>query len=207
MSNLDGTRLFDALSAPIGDLIASVGRSVADAQAAMDAQTIANLKELYASSDEVAVTLREIGYQPTWYTIPEVTAEISVALIISGQNTESESAGVPPARREPARIYAAPVDANYTNRYNYELKATSSVKFRIVPVPPSTAAGALKVVPDLRGKTFVDAKALLAQRNINFDYDATKGEPVDATKIGDHSPAAASVITGSLVMLTFDFTL
>jgi hypothetical protein len=150
-------QMIDALSAPLGDLIAEVGRSVAEAQMAMDAGTIANVLALATASgpDDPNRLLRQIGYQPTWYQIPEVTAEITVALTLTGSDQSSNrSSG---ASR--MRMLAAPVDASYASRFNYELKAASSLKFRIVPVPPSPGAERMRVVPTLVGLSLAEARS------------------------------------------------
>ena len=103
-------QMIDALSAPLGDLIAEVGRSVAEAQMAMDAATIENVRTLATASgpNDPNLLLRQIGYQPTWYQIPEVTAEITIALTLSGAGSASQSPGTAAPRM---RMLAAPVDA------------------------------------------------------------------------------------------------
>ena len=104
------TDISDALSAPLGDLIAAVGRGVADAQQALDEGTIETLKKLYAENNE----LLKFGYQPTWYKIPEVDAEISVSLSISGSAQESTGVSDANTASSGIKLYAAPIDANYS---------------------------------------------------------------------------------------------
>ena len=50
--------LLDVLSAPLGDLIASVGRGVADAQRALDAASLEALREIYGSDEECCAGCR-----------------------------------------------------------------------------------------------------------------------------------------------------
>ena len=82
-----------ALSAPLGELIAAVGRGVAEAQWELDRHAVESFKTVHGSDDEASRALRELGWRPTWYRIPEVTAEIFVTLSASG---EERSAGTAP---------------------------------------------------------------------------------------------------------------
>ncbi|MEX1367434.1 MAG: PASTA domain-containing protein [Nannocystaceae bacterium] len=205
----DPLQYLDALSAPVGDLITSVGLGVARAQAELDSATVAALKEIYENvDDQTHALLREIGYRPTFYAIPEATGEIAVALTISGQaQTSSTSGGAPvpgssSATRPRARMYAAPVDASYRNRYGYELQASSQLKFKIVPVPPSNQAEQLRVIPDLIGKSFADTTALLDLFTLSWEIDGG-GEPADADLVQSHVPAPGSLVpAGTAVTLT-----
>jgi hypothetical protein len=152
---------FDALSAPLGDLIASVGLGVADAQRALDAASLAALRTIYESGEDFFRELQAIGYKPTWYHIPEAEGEIQMALSLSGTEATAPTSGsaVP---RSKVKLYAVPLDAGYTSRYNFTMTASSSVKFRIVPVPPSAAAEAMRVMPSLVGLQLGEARARLS---------------------------------------------
>lgn len=192
-------QMLDALSAPLGDLIAEVGRSVAEAQKALDAATIDNVRALAAASgpDDPDRLLRQIGYQPTWYQIPEVTAEITVALALTGSGETSGKSGAPRMR-----MMAAPVDASYASRYNYELKAASSLKFRIVPVPPSPTAERMRVVPKVVGLTLADARARLAEADVRFRL-ADEQAHADDSVVASQQPEPGELLTGGAVTLGF----
>jgi hypothetical protein len=192
MAPATNEQLLDALSAPIGDLIAEVGRSVAEAQQAMDARTIENVRALVEASDpdDPLRLLRQVGYQPTWYQIPEVTAELTVALTLTGSGSSAGGAGGRP------RLLAAPVDATYANRYGYELKAASIVKFRIVPVPPSPEAERLRVVPALVGLTFGQAKARLDELDVPWRLPEGLTPPADQAPVKTQAPPAGELLTG-----------
>lgn len=195
-------QMIDALSAPLGDLIAEVGRSVADAQKAMDAGTIENVLALAAASgpDDPNRLLRQIGYQPTWYQIPEVTAEITVALTLTGSG---ETSGSNKGGASRMRMLAAPVDASYASRFNYELKAASCLKFRIVPVPPTPSAERIRVVPKVVGLSFEEARARLAEADVRWQLADEKDEPKDVTAVATQQPAAGEILVGGVVRLGF----
>lgn len=202
MPSFDDSDLMDALSAPVGNLISSVGRSVAQAQLEMDRASITALQELYGSDEDIARMLQNLGYRPTWYHIPEVDTELTVALTVTGERTE-QGGGTPgaTAARAPVKMYAAPVDATYTNKYGFELKASSRVRFKVVPVPPSVAAEQMLVVPQLVGMSLEDARRLLMQLNIPMAEPSTDD---DAAVVEGQEPAAGSVLgPGGEVALTF----
>lgn len=196
------TELMDTLSAPLGDLIAAVGRGVADAQRAMDAATIESFREIYEEGDGFAQSLRAIGYQPTWYRIPKAEAEITVSLSIAGQ---ASTAGVTAAPGEATdgrlRLYATPIDATYTNKYEYDLRATSKLRFTIVPVPPTGAAAEMKFMPDVTRLSFFEACKLLEARGIAYQpVGDTKPSPNAAVRKSS-PPAGGVVVTGMVVTL------
>ena len=200
MPSFDDSELLDALSAPIGDLISSVGRSVAVAQLEMDRASIAALQELYGSDEDLARMLQGIGYRPTWYHIPEVETELTVALTVTGERSEA-GATANRVSKAPVKMYAAPVDATYTNKYAFQLQAASRVRFKVVPVPPSVAADQMTVVPQLVGMSHADARALLMQLNIPLNPpDSVDDEAV----VQSQEPPAGSVVArGGAVSLTF----
>jgi hypothetical protein len=193
-------QLTDSLSAPLGDLIAAVGRGVAEAQRAIDEATIEGTRALYSSDDQMLAELRRVGYQPTWYQIPEVEAELTISLSVSGQSAETGLGQASPAAGR-VRLYAAPVDATYRNRFDFDLKAASRLKFRIVPVPPSPQASDLKAVPSLADKTLAEARLLLASLGIDHRHEGEEAVG-DTAPLAGYSPAAGELLTpGQTVVL------
>ena len=239
----DPLRYLEALSAPMGDLIAAVGRGVAEAQQALDMGSLGALLSIYDdpdTSDQRLALLREIDYRPTFYAIPEVTSELTVALTITGQSTSASSpsstttaplaaaplaagamamaAPAAPGARAIApqydvaapRLYVAPVDASYQNRYAFDLRATSSIKFKIVPVPPPAQAEQLRVVPSLVGRTFAETRTLLELYRLGWAQpapaagDPPPADPADADLVLTQSAAPGSLLrAGEVIVLTF----
>jgi hypothetical protein len=168
----------DALAAPLGDLIAAVGRGMAEAQQSLDLATIETIRALYTGSGGDAEVLRRFGYQPTWYRIPELHAEITLSLSVHGSAAAAGVAGPADAQGSPGRIrlYVVPMDANYTNRYDYDLNAASVIKFKIVPVPPTVQAADLRLVPRLADLRYDEARQRLASLGIPFELDTTRAD-------------------------------
>jgi len=209
-----------ALSAPLGEFIAAVGRGVAEAQQALDLHTLETFKAVYQSGENAYAEFRLLGYQPTWYRIPEVTAEIYVTLSASGKEqlqmrpppAGSPEAGQPPARGGPAlthrpgesatsdqaggriQLYATPVDASYSNTYGYDIRACSQLKFRIVPVPPATQAEGIKVVPKLQDFTYGRAAETLRQLGIPYELADPGRAPNANDTVEKTLPEAGSIL-------------
>ncbi|MCP4665443.1 MAG: PASTA domain-containing protein [Deltaproteobacteria bacterium] len=208
------TEMTEALSAPLGDLISAVGKGVAEAQHAMDMQTIETFKSIYGpkgSNAKAYEELKQLGYQPTWYKIPEASAEITISLTVSGEAMETGTTGsqqgtsvAEPQGPGRIKLYAAPVDANYTNRYNFDLKAASHLKFKIVPVPPSSQTTDMKIMPDLAGKTLREARDILEELDISYNVVDMTPATQETDVLAGFAPEAGKILTtGQEVLLKF----
>ncbi|TVQ72242.1 MAG: hypothetical protein EA373_03055 [Oceanospirillales bacterium] len=138
--------IHDTISAPIGDIIASVGHGVAEAQAALDQGSIHQTLALYQQGDdETLQMLKDIGYQPTFYTIPEAEGDITLSMKMQVTSSPSvpttpqnaiRSQFLPQNINRKMRLFVTPVDAGYANRYGYTSTLQARIRFKIVPVPP-----------------------------------------------------------------------
>jgi hypothetical protein len=110
----------DVLAASLGTVLTSFAHSVADAQRTIDERVLEHFAAIYDTNVAAFEPLRAIGYQPTWYQIAETTAEVRLALTATSSRD----------------LRGAPVDAAYRARFGYSHTSASSLKIRIVPVPP-----------------------------------------------------------------------
>ena len=115
----------EVLISPLATMVREIGASVADAQRALDAAAIDNQARLAAEHPE----LQALGYQVTWYQIPEANVEMKMALHFEKSQTNA-----------PARMYATPFNTKYRNVLNFSADGSSMLRLRIVPVPPVTGA-------------------------------------------------------------------
>ncbi|MEY4926083.1 MAG: hypothetical protein RI894_519 [Bacteroidota bacterium] len=169
----------DAMSAPLGSLIASIGAGVAEAQAALDAGSLAQTLAIYdhENKDELLVLLRNIGYQPTFYVIPETEVEANISISLSINNESTQSGILPTDNLPRTRVYATPINASNSNKFSLALNASAKLKFKIVPVPPPSEMADIRIIPTFLGKKWSEAKSLLAQQNLN--YTLKTGSPTD----------------------------
>lgn len=211
--------LGETVATPLGDVIAAVGQGVAAAQEALDRGSLEQTLELYRDGgDEMIALMREIGYRPTFYALPETIGEVTVAMRISGAGTQGQAAAVPPVlnpsllanarianiSRVPVRklptTYVTPVDASFQNRYNYSATASSKITFKIVPVPAPSRVDELRVIPSLMGTTLGVARSLALSLDIAIQVVDAEGadvaQPDETRPIAEQEPEAGTIMTG-----------
>jgi hypothetical protein len=189
MSELNNL-VHDMVASPLGDVIAAVGRGVADAQQALDEGSLAKTLEVYSEGgSEVLNMLRDLGYSPTFYTLPETTGEVRIAMRLGSTQGANIPSSQPSVVANLARtglnlpaiqnkIYATPVDASYANRFGYQADISAKLTFKIVPVPPPNGVDELRVVPNLVGAKASDAMARLSALQLNGSFVNTQGKSI-----------------------------
>lgn len=203
----------DGFAAPLGEVIAAVGRGVADAQAALDQASLEATLQVYHDEGGAAATLlRDIGYRPTFYVLPETTCEVQVSMRVGGSNGADGSAnaapGTPVLMR--SRTYITPVDAGFANRFGYQASASAKLTFKIVPVPPPSALDDNRPVPNLIGKTGADADAALANIGLVAVFQVKGDKQIERDKalmlnVTAQAPAPLALIAiGGTVTLSVD---
>ncbi|WP_343637226.1 hypothetical protein [Fluviicola sp.] len=148
----------EMLGSPLGELISSVGQGVGDAQAALDQGALEQTLEIYDLSKDDEKTdaelkllklIREIGYQPTFYTIPETEVEAQISLSLDLKSEQASPIGGTPLSK--FKVNATPLNAGNMNRFGLQANAMAKLKFKIVPVPPPQNIVDIRYVPDLVG--------------------------------------------------------
>jgi hypothetical protein len=168
----------EVFSAPIESVIAALGKGIADAQNAMDRESLAMQESIDADA-----ALSHLGLQATWYQFPKVELQLTASLAVVEQTTTSPAVapsgspaappaeGAPPSAAEggplhdappvvqagslagisarPYRLFAQPVSAAFQNQFNYTAAAASTITLSIVPVPPPHAADQGTIQPRL----------------------------------------------------------
>ena len=189
----------DVLAAPLGEVISSVGQGVAEAQAALDAASLEQTLAIYSETDDEGLKLlREIGYRPTYYVIPETEVETHISLSISSQALDGNGAtpgspGSQSTRTQAPKLYATPVNASVANRYNFSTQASTKMKFKIVPVPPSQEVSEIRVAPDLTGKTLAEVETLLGELSLTFSITNPEDEATGVTVVSQ-TPAGGTLL-------------
>lgn len=132
------------LSRPLGEVVEGVSRAVADGQLALDDHAIEATRAISEAEG------LEGAVDPPWFRFTEVEADVTVALSIHGRELrerhrrrrlESDVSEEEPAAERPRGyrqfLAAAPYGPHLTSKYGYDVNATSRVRFRIAPVPPT----------------------------------------------------------------------
>ena len=200
MSN--GTqKIADLLSAPMEAVIVALGVSIARAQQELDRHSIDTQREINEDPQ-----LSEIGVQATWYQMPRVELELTMAIAMEERKTPPTGAPAPRAARAAAvlekfpikQLYLQPVNATYNNQFNFNVNAASKVKLTIMPVPPPTAETGVtallqrdEVLKIAQPALVVDANARLA---VNFNGQARLWYVVQYKPEGDQTTRLALVV-------------
>ena len=189
----------ELLSAPLGELIAAVGKGVADAQEALDSQALNTFKSMYLDDASLYEELKKIGYQPTWYRIPEADAELKMVL------TATETGQSVSRLRGASNVglNAMPIDATVANQFNFSYAAASSIKFKVVPVPPPSSLESQRVIPELLGKTPQETTEVLDDLGLIWQSTDDKEVEDDAKVVSQYPSAGTLIAVGESLTLKF----
>lgn len=125
------------VNAPLPTLIEQLGVSVANAQYALDLNSIRlaqQMGETKVTIGETEHTLLGLGFTPTFYAFTEATVEAKLAFSMT-QSTDF-SAGLKVGVN--VGIVAASVEASYSRKFSQSAEGSSSIAARLVslPAPP-----------------------------------------------------------------------
>ena len=125
-----GGEIREVLIEPLGEILKYMGRAIAEAQRALDENSI-------ATETELADVREKIGYDlhATWYHIPETDLELKMSLSMQWEE-EKEEEGKPPVCKP--ILFAAPLNASYRNLFDYDVTGASVLKAKIVSIPPAS---------------------------------------------------------------------
>ena len=131
---------------PLPDMVASMGKAIAEAQTEMDRSAAAFLKELADPENGVTLpgetkptSLLKMGFAPSFYHFSEtrIEAKIAFSTMTGHEATVGLKIGVP------IKFVTIGIDASYTNKYSFEAEGSSTVSTKIVSVPPPAPLGQL----------------------------------------------------------------
>lgn len=116
----------EVLVAPLATMVREISASVAAAQRELDAAALDAQAQLAKDHPE----LQALGYQVSWYQIPEATVEMRMALHFEKKQPQAT-----------ARMYVTPFNTKYRSTFGFTADGSSTLKLRIVPVPPPGSTG------------------------------------------------------------------
>ena len=91
---------------------------------------------------DIVTSMIGAGFQPTFYQFVETMIEVQMTITVTADTTnETKTKGTSYnllATPNSFSIRATPIDATYTSTYNFTQEGSSTLKTRLVPVPPNT---------------------------------------------------------------------
>ncbi len=197
----------DVLSEPLGNLIASIGKGVGEAQAALDAGSLSQTLEIYREDSErppeeqkMIELMRSIGYQPTFYVLPETEVEAQVSLSFNMNNTETGLDRSNQVSR--SKVYAMPINAGNTNKYNLNVNAFAKLKFKIVPVPTPADIVEMRIAPDLVKPKLDTADAEKLVTSLGLTYAIQEESPTIGFVISQEPLPQTRIKAGDTILVT-----
>jgi hypothetical protein len=126
---------------PFDEMIASMGTGIAEAQRKLDEISFEITKmmsgteakyriRLSDSADARSYSLLELGFAPTFYQFVDTVLEVKVAFSMSSETSNTGS------ERGKYQAKSTPVDAAYSNRFQYPVEGSSVMRTKLVTVPP-----------------------------------------------------------------------
>ncbi len=132
-------------NAPLPQMIESLGVAIANAQFAMDRNSI-RIAEMMGNREDHGVriggegaakrSLLDLGFTPSFYQITDATIEAKVAFSMSQSSEFSIGTSVTVGGGAGFFFAAASVDASYSSKYSFEASGSSSIRARFAAVPP-----------------------------------------------------------------------
>lgn len=126
-------------NAPLHQMIENMGIAVANAQAALDENSIKTLQTLAEKGIEVngeTTNLLLLGFVPTFYAFTEASFEMKMEFSMA--ESEAFSIGGEVSAEIPLKVgmIGASVNASYARKYDQSASASSSIAARMVSLPP-----------------------------------------------------------------------
>lgn len=120
------TKIVKVLIEPLSNVLVYTARAVAEAQLALDRNSIAT--QILIENDEV---LKNFDLRATWYHMPEVNLELKMSLSVELQEEETRN-----GKAWRKILYSAPLNASYQRSFDFNVTGTSTIKAKIVSLPP-----------------------------------------------------------------------
>ncbi|TLU81534.1 MAG: hypothetical protein FDX21_10640 [Chlorobium sp.] len=164
----------ELLDVPLPEMVMKLGLGIAEAQRALDENSVATAKILadttiplvlamtqtiaadgtvsYTQSDPIDVSLMQIGLLPTFYQFSEATIEVTMD-IKTTMSTET-NIKVSSSAKVGFGCWSASVnvDVSHNRKFGKEVHGTSKLITKMVPVPPPARIAPELIIVDNRPK-------------------------------------------------------
>lgn len=128
----------ELVSAPLPQIIERLGIAVADAQHALDENSVKTAAAMATSNVEIggdSYNLLALGFSPAFYAFTEATVEAKLSFSM----TETTSFGVDAEAKVGVNagivMVAASVSVSYARKFSVTAEGTSSIAARLVSLP------------------------------------------------------------------------
>jgi len=130
------------VSAPLPQIIERLGLSIAQAQSALDNNSVKVAQAMAETPVELGgqtYNLLTLGFTPSFYAFTEATVEAKLSFSMSETTETSVSAGVTAKVNYGVVMVAASVDVSYARKFSVSAEGSSSIAARLVSLPAPEA--------------------------------------------------------------------
>ncbi|MCW5966466.1 MAG: hypothetical protein KIT83_20685, partial [Bryobacterales bacterium] len=99
----------------------------------------------FEQADPIEVSLLDLGLQPTFYSFSEATVEVTMDLKVVEETTTTGG-----AQLRSKALFASTRSLRTERKLNRDVKVSSKMSAKLVPVPAPPLLGPLREVEDLR---------------------------------------------------------
>lgn len=126
------------VTAPLPQIIEQLGLSIARAQAALDANSVAIAQAMSETEIEIgddSYNLIALGFLPTFYAFTEATVEAKLSFSMMESTEFGIKVGVKAGVNVGIAMVAASVDVSYARKFSVSAEGASSIAARMVSLP------------------------------------------------------------------------
>jgi len=127
------------LSAPLPQIIEKLGVAIAQAQLALDRNSVKIAQELSETEVEIgdeSYNLLSLGFVPSFYAFTEATVEAKLSFTMTETTETSINVGAQVGINYGVFMAAATVDVGYARKFSVTSEGASSIAARLVSLPP-----------------------------------------------------------------------
>lgn len=127
------------VTAPLPQIIEKLGLAIAQAQYALDTNSVAVAKTMSETEVEIGDTtynLISLGFQPSFYSFTEATVEAKLSFTMTESTETSVAVGVQAGVQYGVFMAAATLDVAYSRKFSVSTEGASSIAARLVSLPP-----------------------------------------------------------------------
>jgi hypothetical protein len=148
----------ELLDVPFPDMVAKLSLGIAEAQRALDDNSVRTAQEIadteievvpaitqtisatgdvsFANADAVEMSLLQVGLNPTFYQFSEASIEVTMDIKTTTSTETSIKVGVAAKVGFAAWSASARVDVAHNRKFGKEVRGTSRLYTKLAPVPP-----------------------------------------------------------------------
>lgn len=126
------------VTAPLPRIIEKLGLAIAQAQFALDTNSIELAKTMAATEVKIGddtYNLLSLGFLPSFYSFSEATVEAKLSFTMTESTETSVSVGVQAGVNYGVFMAAASIDVSYARKFSVSTEGASSIAARLVSLP------------------------------------------------------------------------